>query len=241
MNRSSFVARCICLLLMTLVVAPSVQAADGVCPTILAVKGKSQVTRRGHPVKVEAGLPLVAGDAVRVETGTLTLQWPGGTKALLEQGARVTIQGRTTQLGSGSVWMNVIPDPRGKTQYRVRTPRTMGAVEGTQVLFRYDPTTYEWIVQLWRGKVRCMGAGGETCGNVQAGVEHKHPKLLSGGGTLGPVAAGAGRPSLGKTTNSGPAATQHPSTADARAPGAAPASTPTDTHFDTKKDRWRDF
>lgn len=236
MKSSSFVARCICLLVMTLALASSVQAADGACPTIVAVKGKSQVMRRGHPVKVEAGLPLVAGDAVRVETGTLTLQWPGGTRALLEQGARVTIQGRTTHLGSGSMWMNVIPGPRGQTQYRVRTPRTMGAVEGTQVLFRYDPANYEWIVQLWRGKVRCMGAGGETCENVQAGVEHKHPKPLSGGGAL---AAGPRSPSSGDTASQGPRSTRRPGPADPPAP--ASASAPTDTRFDTRKERWREF
>lgn len=157
-------------------------------PHAVRVAGVVRLVRGKAVSRLPQGAVLHIGDRVEVDKGSATLAWPDGSQARLEAGTRITLSGAApggqdgaithARLDTGGMWLNVRRFARRPARFEVETNRSMGAVEGTEVLFRWNPETQMSTLQVWKGAVQCgySDADGKRheCFLVRAGIRHQH-------------------------------------------------------------------
>jgi hypothetical protein len=141
---------------------------------------RGMTSTRLHPATL-----LRDGDRVKVEKGSVLLAWPDGSKARLEPGSDVGWHGRSSgavtaaDIYGGSLWLHVIKFTRRPDQFEVRTHHSLGSVEGTEVLFRWEPKSQVSTLHVFEGAVQCH-KGTVECERVTAGESHLHAQGLPG-------------------------------------------------------------
>jgi hypothetical protein len=176
------------ILLLVLTMGAAARAAEpGFHPRAESIVGVASLTRGTVTSPLRRNAFLQPDDRISVEKGSVVLRWPDGTRARLPAGTRIYVREATgapagtmtrVQLDTGAFWLNVRKFARRPARFEVQTGRTLGAVEGTRVLYRMDPRKDESTLQVFSSKVQCWKGPDMKCELVTAGTRHVHDQTM---------------------------------------------------------------